>query len=680
MSVYDKGARSWQDSQGDKDLISYMEECAETHFGPNLTFQYQANLDVRFYVGDQRVWREVYGQEMSPSSYNLNFNLLRRYVEWPVGYQRQNRKTIIATPIEGSDQKTADQFTKVLFHINQDDSVDETISTAFLSSAISGISFLRSWLDYSRDPLSGDLRISNVPYNALIFDSYFQKPDASDCSFMWQRSYVDSKQLALLLPSYKDKLDDLGLNLHKRYKGNMAFDGKFQFMPESIFYARAGKGVIYDEFFYKDLRQGIFLYDPKTLKQIEWVGERDKLRDYLSYYNSLPGVELKVLEQEVSTVKQAVVVNGHIIYHGGNTMGIDEYQHVPVLAYYTPESNSLDYRLQGLIRGMRDAQFVYNQTTTDILRVIKSQPNSGWIAKENAVVNPTSLWKTGPGQVIFTTENAQPGDVQKMPPGQMQPGMFEISQEMKKLPQDISGVPEELMGAANDDVSGILAKLRQGAGLILLRRLFDQLDTSMRILGKILIKAIQAKYTPGKIHRILNEDPSPEFRDRDFGTYDVAIEEGFNTSTQRQLAFAQAMQLKEIIPNFPDKFVIKHATIQDKDEILEEMDAQAQQLAQQQKMQSEQQAQEQEATIKMAVAQARYQEAGATERMSRIPENMSMEEERRAKARKDEQEALLSKIKAIKELESIDLSHLEKLISIANSVTEKSKQESELTF
>jgi hypothetical protein len=178
----------------------------------------------------------------------------------------------------------------------------------------------------------------------------------------------------------------------------------------------------------------------------------------------------------------------------------------------------------------------------------------------------------------------------------------------------------------------------------------------------------------------LNEDPSPEFRDRDFGTYDVAIEEGFNTSTQRQLAFAQAMQLKEIIPNFPDKFVIKHATIQDKDEILEEMDAQAQQLAQQQKMQSEQQAQEQEATIKMAVAQARYQEAGATERMSRIPENMSMEEERRAKARKDEEEALLSKIKAIKELESIDLSHLEKLISIANSVAEKSKPESELTL
>ena len=567
MSIYPKESASWQDDANDREILALMQESSDEHSSANLTFQYQASQDVRFYVGDQKVWRDIYGQDMGMDQYNLNFNLLHRYVEWPSGYQRQNRKTINVIPIEGSDQKTADQFTKLIMQIGNRENLDETLSTSFHSACITGINFIRPYIDYSSDPLSGDLKFGSVPYNAILFDSYFKKIDGSDCSFMWQRSYVDNEEIGLLLPSYKDRLKDIGINKRKGARQSTSYDMKFKFMPESIFYERSGKGIIYDEFFYRSTRNGIFIYDPVTLKQLEWVGSREKLKEYIYEFP-----RIKVIEQDVTTVKQANVVNGHVIYNGGNTLGIDEFPLVPVVTYYTPESNSLDYRLQGIIRGLRDAQYLYNRTTTNILKTIESQPNSGWIAKAGAVVNPTSLFKSGSGQVIFRNKGSLPEDLVKIPPGSIQPGMFEIQTELKKLPGEISGTPEELMGSASDDVSGIRAMLRQGAGLVLLRRLFDQLDTSMKVLGRLCVKIIQNNYTPGKVERIINETPTDEFRDRDFGNYDIAIEEGFNTSTQRQLAFAQALNLKEIMGDeFPSSYVVKKATIQDKDEVIAEM-------------------------------------------------------------------------------------------------------------
>lgn len=664
MSIYSKQAPSWQDDADDRSILALMQDLSDEHHSPNLTYQYQASQDVRFYVGDQKVWRDHYGQDMGADQFNLNFNLLHRYVEWPAGYQRQNRKTINVIPIEGSDQKTADQFTKLIMQIGNRENLDETLSASFHSACITGINFIRPYIDYSRDPLSGDLMFDSVAYNAMLFDSYFKKLDGSDCSFMWQRSYVDHEQIDLLLPSYKDRLKDIGINRRRGVRQSMSYDMKFKFMPESIFYQKSGKGIIYDEFFNRSTRPGVFIYDPVTLKQLEWVGSREKLREYI--YN-FP--RIKVIEQDVTTVKQANVVNGHVIYNGGNTLGIDEFPYVPIVSYYTPESNSLDYRLQGIIRGLRDAQYLYNRTTTNILKTIESQPNSGWIAKAGSVVNPTSLFKSGSGQVIFRKKGSLPDDVVKIPPGSIQPGSFEIQSELKKLPGEISGVPEELMGASQDDVSGFRAMLRQGAGLILLRRLFDQLDTSMKVLGRLCVKIIQNNYTPGKIERIINEQPTDEFRDRDFGNYDIAIEEGFNTSTQRQLAFAQALQLKEVMGDeFPSSQVIKKATIQDKDEILEEM-----QQIQQQKQQADQQvaqsaAQEQQATLNMAEAQAEYQKAGAQLRLSEIQENRADTILRVAQSEKDTEQALLNKIKAYKELEGIDLAHLKEIVQIAQSI------------
>lgn len=46
----------------------------------------------------------------------LELNIMRRPLQFFSGYLRDNLNSIVASPIEGSDQKTADQFTKLSYY------------------------------------------------------------------------------------------------------------------------------------------------------------------------------------------------------------------------------------------------------------------------------------------------------------------------------------------------------------------------------------------------------------------------------------------------------------------------------------------------------------------------------------------------------------------------------------
>jgi hypothetical protein len=59
------------------------------------------------------------------------------------------------------------------------------------------------------------------------------------------------------------------------------------------------------------------------------------------------------------------------------------------------------------------------------------------------------------------------------------------------------------------------------------------------------------------------------------------------------------------------------------------------------------------------------------ERYSRIEENHALAEERKAAAVKDDEMALLNFVKALKELEGMDINHLEQLIRVSHAVKDQ---------
>jgi hypothetical protein len=300
------------------------------------------------------------------------------------------------------------------------------------------------------------------------------------------------------------------------------------------------------------------------------------------------------------------------------------------------------------------------------LEILETQINSGWIYKENALVNPKDVFLSGQGRGLALKDEAQMTDVQQIQAPQIPPSMIQLSELLAKEVSEISGVNEELLGSAVDDKAGILSMLRQGAGLTTLQILFDQLDRSQKQLGKIMLDIIQANFTPGKIKRIVEAEPTEQFYNKAFGRYDAVVEEGLNTSTQKQMQFAQMLQLREAGVPISTEDLLEAATIQGKKKIIENAVAQQKAAAEDQKVQAQAALEEQAARVNLANARAQADQGLGLERLSRVQENKALAVERNAAAEKDRELALLNFVKALKEMESIDLMHLEKLVTLSN--------------
>lgn len=642
-------------------ILKQMEKFYSEAITINQSFWSEAETDTRFESGDQTIWNDIYGNLPAHQRRQFSFNRIKRVVNMISGHQRRNRKSTIVTPIENSDQETADQFSQVLMWANRQDGVLEAISDAFHGSLVTGMNLLQVWVDYRSDPVSGNIRVENCPYNSFLIDPYFKKSDLSDCNGLWKRKYLTKQECRSLLPGKEKEIESLSPQDSNR-------DGKFQYLPEN--YSSGMRNLLaYDEFYYRAYRKQKMLIDSETGETMEWKGSDESLKKFLSIY---PQVTAE--DSEVPTVNLAIVVQGHVMHNDINPYGLDVYPFVPVLAYYNPQMPYYPWRIQGVVRNLRDAQYLYNRRKVIELDILESQVNSGYIYKEDALVNPKDVFSTGQGKGIALKSTAQMTDVQPIQSPQVPPTTIELSRALGEEINQISGVNEELLGSATDDKAGILSQLRQGAGLTTLQSLFDQLDYSQKLLGKIMISIVQNNFSEGKVKRIIEGEPSPQFYNKNFGRYDAAIEEGLNTTTQKQMQFAQLLQLREVGVPVPDEQLLESCTLQNKKELTDAVAQAAQQKQQLEQMQNQIQMRELEARANLADARAEADRGLAIERTSRVEENQAMAVEKIAEAQKDRMSGVLDIVRALKELESIDIGQIETLLNLSQILKSQEQQ------
>jgi len=650
-------------NEAHRGILRKMEDFYTQSITINQSFWGEADTDSRFEAGDQTLWNDLYGNMPANRRRQFNFNRIRRVVNMASGHQRRNRMSTVVVPMDNGDEATADQYTKLMMWANDRDNVLETVSEAFHGALVTGLNLLHVWMDYRSDPVSGNIRVDNCSYNSFIIDPFFKKADLSDCNGLWKRSFLTKRQVMSILPDYKEEISVL------QAQGSQ--DGKFEFMPESYSYGQTNL-LTYDEFYYRDYRSQRLLIDTQSGESTEWSGkDEDDLKQFLTLYP-----QITVVDQEVPTVRVAVVVQGKVMYDGPNPMGIDKYPFVPVMAYYTPQLPYFPLRVQGMVRGLRDAQFIYNRRKVIELDILESQVNSGIKYKENALVDPKDAFLSGQGRGLAIKEEAQMTDVEQMHAAPFDPTIVKLSEIMGREIQEISGVNEELLGSAIDDKAGILSMLRQGAGLTTLQNLFDQLNRSQKLLGNIMLDLIQTNFTPGKVARIVDEDPAPQFYSKAFGQYDAVVEEGLNTSTQRQMQFAQLLQLRETGVPIPDSVLLEASTMQNKKDLVEAVEKEKQAAQQAQEMQMKVAMEEQKARTELAQARAIADRGLGMERVSRIHENEALAVERRAEAVKDRYAGVLNLVRALKEIEDIELDQVVKMLELADVVSQRELDES----
>jgi len=548
-------------------------------------------------------------------------------------------------------------FTDVLQYIYQYAGGNDLISEAFKGALTTGLSFLSPWIDYRDDPVSGDVKFHHDAWNQVILDPFFTKKDLSDCGFVARRKFLTRDDVKSLHPEKEDLINSLPYGSR---------DDKFTYMPFARQWGMQ-KLLNYTEYWRARWDTKDVLVDMETGEMKEWSGDKKRLNLFRETYP-----QLQIIRRPVRSVELGIIVEGQLIYYGKDPNGLNDYPFVPFMAIWEPSYDLYTWKIQSLVRIVRDPQTEINKRRSKMLDIVDSQLNSGWIAKTGAVTNTASLYKSGQGQVIFTRPDANiQTDIQRLQAPDVPASMFQLEAEFEKDIMEIAGVNQELFGMSENDkveTAGILSKMRQAAGLVNLQDIFDGLRESMKILGTKTLKLVQANYTPEKIKLITKKDATPEFYSKQFAKYDIVVEEGVLTDTQRETQFMQYLALKGIGINIPDPLVIKNSNLHDKKELSEFIAQQAQQQAQVEQQQT-QMAMEQQAVVTRSLdAKAESDQALATERLAKIQLEGAINAERLQRADEDRTGSVLNLVKAMKELDTMDLDNLARKIEILKNL------------
>lgn len=632
----------------------------ESYYAWN-AFYPEAEKDLRFYLGDQ--WDQQEKRQLFQEGRNaFVFNRIRRNINMITGYQRKHRLSSVVTPIENSDQQTADQLSQLLLYsMNYGDGY-RTISDCFGGAMKTGWNLMSIWMDYRDDPVNGDIKFGRDPYNAFITDPYFSKLDFSDCGYIMRRKYLGPEQVASLLPGMEEEIWGL-------YKVGWERDDKFTWLP----YQRQPNGqdlMAYNEFYLQKWRNVPMIVDMETGEFMEFDVSKEKRELMLSMYDNL-----KVIERPKRYIERHIIVNNVVMKSDENPYGLDEYPFVPFVGLWEPESDQWGLKMQSLVRCMRDPQREANRRRSQMIDLLDSQINSGWIANENSVINPRSLFQTSQGKVIWRREDSPPGSIEKIPPAQIPPSMFQLQELFDRDMMEIVGVNDASFGIAESgNESGIMMMLRQGAALVNIQDVFDNLRFSQKAISKKALKLIQT-WSPEKVKRIINEDPTSQFYDKNFTKYDVSVTEGMLTDTQKQMYFRQLVDLRQLGAPVTGEMLAEAAPIQGKTEYIKQLaaaekaqaeQAQKQAQLQQELIDSQRQAQQAKSISDIALSKERFTRAVA---------NNSLSDERAAAAVEDRSDAALNRVKTIKELQALDDDRLFKYLSMIRAMEEYSKKE-----
>ncbi len=387
-----------------------------------------------------------------------------------------------------------------------------------------------------------------------------------------------------------------------------------------------------------------------------------------------------IVHEKVPTVHLAIIVNNTCFYDGPNPLGVDIYPFTPFVGYHDLANNNYAFRYQGVIRNIRDSQYLLNYRTQLEMDLLAAQ-FSGVDVEEDALIDDQDAFKVGPGKVRFFKKGRLQA-VNDKPGANINPANFSVTERLKANIQADAGVTPELLGQAEDSDVGITEQLRQGAALTTLQELFDNLDLSQRNAGRLHWALIQKNYTLGKIRKMIEEEPTNEFRDKSFQKYDAVVANAPLTDTTRQLAFRQRYFMwKDGFPIPPDQ-VMQDLDIQDKDKLMESIQQQ-----QQAKQQQEQQ---------MAQLQMENQKIVNESLQSKAMSDRALAEERNRKGELEQMSvvtkfnesehmkslATLDKVKAAKEIESMGIDDFVKIFSlienIRNREDEKQLQQQEV--
>lgn len=614
----------------------------------------------------------------------IEYNIIRRPLQFFSGYLRDNIKQIIYGPVEGSDQETADQFTKLGYYVWDKGNGYPTFLDYADEAFKSGISLCGIQMDYSKDFVNGDISFFGRTYNSFFLDPQFTSIDLRDCGFAITRDLIDKEYAKQLLPFIDPKEIDA---LQQGYR-----DDKFiQYRPEFTTFSRNRNLIAYDQYYKRVTKKRKFLVDMRSgyyrditdlpsedMKKLKFgINRLRRLRDESDDLSidpeNIPHVEIKDVDR--GFVELNILLNGHRFYIGEDKTGINQtYPFVPLMCYFEPSIWMPSQRIMGIAGCNWSMQRQFNKRHMKITDMMDSDIATGFKYMIGSVPDPQDLQQSGQNKLIgIDPENAPAGmdSVQQLSGGGTNPALIEYQKVLDQLSLTLSNVTETALGidqGGNTQISGRLAEVRIAQGLRGNRKIMDNIETAQQILGGLVLKAIQNHYPPGKVERILAESPTEQFYEQEFEQYDAIIKEGVKSKSQKDAYYYELVNLKrEGIVDVPQAEIVRSLSMAGLSDLEKAIENQDKMLA----AQAAQAQEKEKAEMDLLVATKEEKLGLAQERRSRVISNLSLKDERESEAQQNIAQAALDRAKAITEIASMHEDRLMRVLEFVNALEQQ---------
>ena len=588
----------------------------------------KADLCERHFRGDQ--WemsdREQLRLVRRPA---LTINKILGTVGNVLGEQIGARSEISFRPRNGSHAGTADVLNKVFKQISDNNQLDWKRSDIFADGIIGSRGFLDIRLDYN-DQMQGEVRYEVLNPKNVIPDPDADQYDPDTWGEVFITKWLTADDIAVLYN--KEDAEYLRGRTQSMYL--YGFDSvealRERFGTQTHPYYANGlddsnvrRNIRVIERQYRELDTQKHFVEKETgdMRPIP----KDFTRDRIAFFVEKFG--FAVVKKLVRRIKWTVVADNVVLHDDWSP-----YKHFTPVPYFPHFRRGTTI---GLVENLTGPQELLNKVTSQELHVLNTTANSGWKIKTGALVNMSieELEQRG-AQTGLVLEMSDMEGAEKIQPNSTPQGLDRMSFKAEESIKSISGVSDSMQGFDREDVAAKAIQEKKKSGSTNLVKPLDNLDRTDYFIARNTLDLVQEFYTEPRILTITTDnvtgatedvainqvDPATGEVTNDLmlGEYSVVVTSVPHKETLEDTQFDQAVALRELGVQLPDSVLIKSSRLQDKAEILEQMEKQANSPAVQRQQATVQAQAEAEVAKTQAETAAKHADAGLKQAKMRV--------------------------------------------------------------
>lgn len=528
-----------------------------------------AEEDMRFENGEQ--WPEsVQTERESDGRPCLVINKTSAVVKQILGDAKQNKIAIKVRPNDSeADPMVAEVFNGIIRNIENESNAASCYQNAHSCAVRGGFGYFRVITEYSDDDtFEQDIRIKRIvnPFTVYM-DPESEEPDGSDAKWCFVAERILRTRFKEMYPG-KDVTESLQIG-----EGELEdwVSDKYVRIVE-YFKVETRKETIY------------MLEDGRTTKGTPEIYEG------MEHFGGVPVKSSR--EKDCKYIKW-YKTNGLHILEQSEWAG----KYIPIIPVVGDEVWINGKRiLRSAIRWAKDPNRLYNWARSTSVETMAMAPKQPFLATPEEIEGHEEQWKVAhkkpmPYLLHNMTQLGRPTRQQSSIPdtGAIQEAMMSAD-DVKAT----TGLFDASLGDAGNETSGRAITARQRQGNIATYVFTDNLVTSIKYLGRILIDLIPKIYDTDRVVRLLNKDGSEgwarinaeytdpvsgrttKINDLSVGKYDLVVTTGPSYSTQRLEAADGMIQLAQVAPHYIPVIaprLARNLDWPDADDIAEEMRA-----------------------------------------------------------------------------------------------------------